>query len=431
MATNADDQITTAADPTPPSSPPAASTGFIAAFVAAVLGVAVATLTPLSVTLAIRIKQIDPDNAAGSLSLVLGVAAVVALLSGPFFGQLSDRTTSRWGMRRPWLLGGLVVGLAGLCLLATAATIPVMLVGWCITQAGFSALNAALAALLIDHVPDLQRGKVSGLVGMCQAVGVVAGVFLVQSVGSSVALMFLFPGALAAATVIVLAVVLRDRRLDSADRLRYDLRAFARSFWVDPIRHRNFAWAWLGRFLMMTGFAILQTYQVYYLSDQLGVETAQIPSLILQSTLVLTATVVVSSIGCGWLSDRLRRRKVFVLGSAAVYGVAMIVIATAGSWGTFLIGMVIGGLALGAYLAVDLALVAQVLPNGGATAAKDLGVFNIANAVPQMVAPAIAPIFLAIGTGTGSGGNYTSLFIGAAAFSMLGALAIQPIRGVR
>lgn len=427
MTTNADGPIATAQDPAPPRTAPPASAGFITAFVAAVLGVAVATLAPLSVTLALRIQQLDPDNAPASLSLVLGVAAVVALLSGPFFGQLSDRTTSRWGMRRPWLLGGLAVGLIGLVILSASASIPMMLLGWCITQLGFSALNAALAALLIDHVPELQRGKVSGLVGMCQAMGVVTGVFLVQLVGGSVALMFLVPGALAAATVIVLSLVLRDRRLDPADRSRYDFRAFARSFWVNPLRHRAFGWAWLGRFLMMTGFAILQTYQVYYLSDRLGFDAAAIPGLVLQSTLLLTIAVVVSSVGCGWLSDRLRRRKIFVLGSAAIYGVAMIVVATAQTWETFLVGIVIGGLALGTYLAVDLALVAQVLPNGGATAAKDLGVFNIANAVPQMVAPAIAPLFLAIG----SGGNYTALFIGAAAFSLLGALAIQPIRGVR
>lgn len=427
MTTNADGPIATAQDPAPPRTASPASAGFITAFVAAVLGVAVATLAPLSVTLALRVQQLDPDNAPASLSLVLGVAAVVALLSGPFFGQLSDRTTSRWGMRRPWLLGGLLVGLIGLVILSASASIPMMLLGWCITQLGFSALNAALAALLIDHVPELQRGKVSGLVGMCQAVGVVTGVFLVQLVGTSVALMFLVPGALAAATVIALSLVLRDRRLDPADRSRYDFRAFARSFWVNPLRHRAFGWAWLGRFLMMTGFAILQTYQVYYLSDQLGFDAAAIPGLVLQSTLLLTAAVVVSSVGCGWLSDRLRRRKIFVLGSAAIYGVAMIVVATAHTWETFLLGIVIGGLALGTYLAVDLALVAQVLPNGGATAAKDLGVFNIANAVPQMVAPAIAPLFLAIGTG----GNYTALFTGAAAFSLLGALAIQPIRGVR
>src|SRR5258708_33429083 len=118
-----------------------------------------------------------------------------------------------------------------------------VLLGWCVTQIGFSALNAALAALLIDHVPDAQRGKVSGLIGMCQALGVVIGVFLVQTVRSSVALMFVVPGAVAAAAVLVLVVMLHDRRLAREARGRYDLREFARSFWVNPIRHPGVRWA--------------------------------------------------------------------------------------------------------------------------------------------------------------------------------------------
>jgi MFS family permease len=427
MVTNADDRTGAVSDLAYRVGLPNAGPGFVAAFVAAVLGVSVATLTPLTVTLAVRIKQLTPGHEAANLSLVLGVAAVVALLSGPFFGQLSDRTTSRWGMRRPWLIGGLAVASTASPPSPTATTVTMVLLGWCVTQIGFSALNAALAALLIDHVPDGQRGKVSGLIGMCQAVGVVIGVFLVQAVRSSVALMFVVPGAVAAAAVLVLAVTLHDRRLGREARGRYDLREFARSFWVNPIRHPGFGWAWLGRFLMITGFAILQTYQVYYLSDHLGFSTDRVPKLVFESILVLTVTIVVSSNVCGWLSDRLRRRKYFVLGSAALYSLSMLVVATAHTWHTFLGGMVIGGLGLGAYLAIDLALVAQVLPDDGANAAKDLGVFNIANSVPQMVAPAIAPVFLAIG----SGGNYTALFIGAAAFSALGALAIQPIRAVR
>ena len=73
------------------------------------------------------------------------------------------------------------------------------------------------------------------------------------------------------------------------------------------------------------------------------------------------------------------------------------------------------------------ALAAAVLPEGGKEAAKDLGVLNIANALPQSIAPAIAPIFLAIG----GGGNYTALFIAAAVFALFGALSIQPVKGVR
>jgi MFS family permease len=404
-----------------------AGTGLIASYVAATFGVSVATLTPLTVTLAVRVQQLDPAHRAGSLSLVLGVGAVLSLVGMPFFGQLSDRTTSRWGMRRPWLVGGLAAGLLGTLVMAFGGSIGALLLGWCVTQGGFCALNAALGALLLDHVPDTQRGRVSGLIGMCQAVAVVVGTFLDQAFAPSIALMFIAPGVVAAVAVIILVLTLPDRRLAADQRPRYDLREFGRSFWVNPIRHPGFGWAWFGRFLLITGFAILQTYLAYYLSGRLGYPEHEVPHLVFQSILTLTGFLVVGAYLSGWLSDRLRRRKMFVLASAALYGVALLVIASANSFGQFLVGMMIAGAGLGAYLAIDLALVAEVLPDGKGKAAKDMGVLNIANTVPQMLAPALAPVALAIG----GGNNYPALFIVAAVFSFLGSLAIMPIRGVR
>jgi MFS family permease len=98
----------------------------------------------------------------------------------------------------------------------------------------------------------------------------------------------------------------------------------------------------------------------------------------------------------------------------------------------FLVGMVIAGIGEGIYIAVDLALVADVLPDPR-TAAKDLGVFNVASSLPQPLAPALAPLFLAIPAFTSSevGGNYTALFIVAALFVFAGALALRPIKIVR
>lgn len=79
--------------------------GFIAAYTFAYIGVWMALLTPITFTLALKIRQVNPEGAVGGLSLVLGVGAFVALVANPFFGRLSDRTTSRFGMRRPWILG--------------------------------------------------------------------------------------------------------------------------------------------------------------------------------------------------------------------------------------------------------------------------------------------------------------------------------------
>jgi hypothetical protein len=101
--------------------------------------------------------------------------------------------------------------------------------------------------------------------------------------------------------------------------------------------------------------------------------------------------------------------------------------ALAPSFTNFLIAIAITGIGQGVYLAIDLALATAVLPEGGREAGKDLGVFNIASALPGTAAPAIAPIFLAIGGGS----NYTALFIAAAVLAFLGALSIQPMKGVR
>ena len=407
--------------------PARASATFVAVYALAYLGLWVALLTPVVVTLAVRVQQIDPGGKEGSLALVAGVGALLALVANPFFGHLSDRTTSRFGMRRPWLVGGALTGTLGLAVVSLAQDVPELLLGWCIAQAGLNAVLATLTALLPDQVPTEQRGRVSGLLGMAMSAAIVLGTFLAQALQGSSFWMFMAPGLLGLVPVLVLAAVLRDRTLEPGSRARYDVREFARGFWVNPARHPDFGWAFLSRFLLFMGVATLLTYQAYYLTDRLRVPEEQVARLVFVSTLVQTALVVAGSYASGWLSDRLGRRKIFVLSSAVVFGLGLLVIGLAGSFPVFLVGMALTGLGQGVYLAVDLALVADVLPNRDTDAGKDLGVFNIANAMPQSLAPAIAPVFLAVG----GGGNYPFLFGAAAVFALVGALSIQPVRRVR
>ena len=131
------------------------------------------------------------------------------------------------------------------------------------------------------------------------------------------------------------------------------------------------------------------------------------------------------SLSAGRLSDRTGRRKAFVAAAAMTYGVALFVIAAADSFSGFLVGMAISGLGFGTYLAVDLALVADVLPDA-ADSARDLGLFNIANALPYALAPAVAPVILAA-----SGDSYSVLYAVAGACALLAAAAVVPIRAVR
>ena len=171
-------------------------------------------------------------------------------------------------------------------------------------------------------------------------------------------------------------------------------------------------------------YAFLTTYQAYYLLDEIGTAEADVPRQIFLGTVVQSAVVVAASLVAGRLADRTGRRKIFVFSASVVYGLAMFVLALASDFDGFLVGMAIGGLGFGMYMAVDLALVADVLP--GKDNARDLGVLNIAGALPYTVAPALAPVVLAIG-----GGSYGVLYAVAGVCAIIGAVAILPVRRVR
>jgi MFS family permease len=253
----------------------------------------------------------------------------------------------------------------------------------------------------------------------------VSGTFLVQLFTGNRLAMFLGPCAIGGFFVLLFAVRLNDRRLAAADKPAWSLREFASTFYVNPRRSPDFAWAFASRFMFVLAYAFLVTYQVYYLLEKIGSAEAEVPHQVFLGTLVQSVVIVTASLAGGRLSDRTGRRKVFVLSASVVYGLAMFVLAVASSFNGFLVGMAIGGLGFGVYTAVDLALVVDVLPDRD-NAAKDLGVLNIAGALPFSVAPGIAPAILAIG-----GGSYGVLYAVAGVGAILGAAAIVPVKGVR
>jgi MFS family permease len=402
--------------------------GFISLYTLAYMSTNLLFLAPLLVTLALKVDSlVGSQRAPASLALVAAAGALLAMVANPFFGRMSDRTSSPLGMRRLWMVGGLAGGSLGIVIVALAPSIPVVLLGWCTTQLCFNALLAAMVAVIPDQIPSVQRGQVSGVLGVCLPVGSVCGAFVVKLFAGSLLAMFLAPCAIGGFFILLFAVTLNDRRLAKADKPKWSLREFAGTFYVNPRQNRDFSWVFASRFMFILAYAFLTTYQAYYLLDKIGTAKAEVPQQIFLGTLTQAAVIVAASLLGGKLSDRTGRRKIFVLTASVVYGLALFAIAIASNFSGFLVGMAISGLGFGVYAAVDLALVVDVLPDTR-NAAKDLGVFNVAGALPFSIAPAIAPAVLAIGRG---GGSYGVLYMVAGLCAIIGAAAILPVRRVR
>ena len=413
-----------AAQTTVRASFPTVSKRFVVLYTLAFLSTTLLFIAPLLVTLALKINSlVGIERAPGGLALVAGSGALLAMVANPFFGMLSDRTTLRFGKRRPWMLLGLVSGTAGVFVVAVAPNILTVLLGWCIAQLGFNALMAAMAAVLPDKVPPSQRGIVAGLLGVCVPVAAAAGAGLVNLFAGNQLAMFLAPCAVAAAFIVPFAVTLKDS--PAQRRPRWSAKDLFGTFFVSPRMHPDFAWVFTGRFLMVLAYSFLTTFLAYYLIAQLKSSEPEVPGLILLGTLVQSGVVIVASVTGGRLSDRTGRRKVFVITASVVYGAAMFALALAGNVTAYLIAMAIAGLGFGLYLAVDLALAVDVLPEGD-KAATHLGVLNIAAALPSSIAPAIAPLILLI-----TGGSYAALYTVAGVCALLGAAAVLPVRGAR
>jgi MFS family permease len=400
--------------------------GFISLYTLAYMSTCLVFLAPILVTLALKVNSlVGIERAPDRLALVTGTGALLAMFANPFFGRLSDRTTSRLGMRRPWMIIGVVGGSLGILIVALAPSIPVVLAGWCVAQLFFNALLAAMVAVLPDQVPSVQRGLVSGVLGVCLPIASVCGTFLVKIFSGSLLVMFMAPCVAGFFFILLFASRLNDRQLDRQEKPAWSLREFAGTFYFSPRRNPDFAWAFASRFMYVLAYAFLTTYQAYYLLDKIGSTAADVPQQIFLGTLVQAAVIIAASLIGGKVSDRTGRRKVFVLTASVVYGLALFVVAIASDFNGFLVGMAISGLGVGVYLAVDLALVVDLV-DGQHSAAKDLGVFNIAGALPFSIAPAIAPAILAIGSG-----SYGVLYMVAGLCAIVGAFAILPVRRVR
>jgi MFS family permease len=400
-----------------------ASLGFMLALTAAGTSLFILYTGIGALLLPYQVGLLAPANKVAILGLFTGIAVLVALIANPIAGALSDRTTSRFGRRRPWIFVGSLLTAVGLLFLWQASNLLFLFIGWCSVELFSNCVLAALTATIPDQVPENQRGTVSGIFGLATSLGGILGAILAgQLFKAAPTTAYVAMLVLVLVTTIPFALFLPDKVLPKGHFPPFQLGAFLKNFWINPRKYPDFGWAWLTRFIPFIGYFLGTTYILYYLQDVVKYPAA----LQGASTFSIVATIVslLSTVLGGFLSDRLKVRKPFVMVGMSIIAASMLLLAFFQIWEVVLLAAVVLGFGLGAYLAVDVAIVTLVLPSAE-NRAKDMGIVNIANTLPHSLAPVLAGVILALTH------SYPFLYIAAAIFVLLGILTVLPIKALR
>jgi MFS family permease len=404
--------------------------GWITGLSLASLGMWMASLTPIQILLPLQLQGITKHKIF-ALGVVSGLGAVAAVIATPLAGALSDRTTHARGFgrlrgrRHRWTLGMAMLGAISMVILGGLKSVAGIALLWVLFSAFQNAEYASLTAAIPDHVPVRQRATVAGWTGMPQAVGLVIGTILVLDIFTKI-----FDGYLVLAILfVVLAVpfvfLTPDHPLEPEHRAPFSWREMIRSYWISPKEYPDFAWAWITRFLASLAIAMGTLYLLYFLEGPVHYkQTFHEPATNGLEILIIiyTVCVVLTAIVGGIISDRMGKRKMIVTVSGILMGLAAVLLTFIETWDATLVAAVLFGMGFGAYLAVDQALITQVLP-AAKDRAKDLGIINIAIVGPAAIGPAIAaPITALVG--------YPALYLATAIVAALGSILVWRIKSV-
>src|SRR5882757_8177056 len=346
-----------------------------------------------------------------ALALITSVGAVIAVLSTVVAGAWSDRTRSRFGRRRPWILGGALTSAAGLALTGVVAWLPMQVLAFAVFQGGLSVMLAGVGALLPDQVAKAALGRASACAGLGYLAGTAAGGMI-----ASVAISVPARGLLAVPWVLVAAA-------SSLDQPRQVLAGPVLLRLLLPPRDRDFLLAFVGRFCVILGLSVITFSQLYLFTDFLRVDTVTAAGHIALGTALLGVAAAVGTAGGGVLSDRLGRRRPLVVLASLLIAVGALPVAMTPSVSSLMSFYVVAGFGFGLYLSVDQALMVEVLPTSG-DEAKELAMLSVANSSPSVVAPLVAAAVVGLV-------GFRALFLVAFVVAVSGGACVCVIRRVR
>jgi MFS family permease len=390
----------------------------------------VAVVQGIGIILQERIKVLvpDPNVQYTTLGVVQIAGMLIAILVQPTIGSISDYTVSRFGRRKPYILIGTTLDLVFLVGLATSNTI--LAVAAFVTLLQFSS-NFAQGPFQ-GYVPDLvaapQVGLASGMVGLFTVLGVVTGTALATL--GLVTGDFMFPtialGVVHVATMLSLFFRLDEGRR-AKDRGGRSWPAVAAEAWgTDIQRERSFLFLVASRFFILGGSAFLVVLLVPYLERALGIASNDERALlILGTTLVAVLCTAVATIPAARLSQRVGRKRV-IYAATAISALGMTIAALAPTPPVLAVGAIFVGVGGGSFLAVDWALMTDIIPK--ASAGRYMGVSNVATATNGVVSAFIGGLIIDafVRAGTPAVGPRVAFLVAPFWFA-IGALLLRPV----
>jgi MFS family permease len=255
------------------------------------------------------------------IAWMVAASAVVATLTTIFIGTLSDRTRSKWGKRKPFILFGYIlwgVMTAVFPLNATLKTASLAVLGVILTDSmmtffGSSANDAAFNAWTTDVTPSEKRGRVEGILNLClfvaQIISNVAAGLFIDRFGYFI--FFYFLGGLVMLAGLVAGLALKEAPSDQEEMPK-------KSYWSEitelfslkTIRENKQLFILL-ILIMVTGigFQVAFPYLIIYLNHNLGVTKTQY-SIIGGAILILSGAL---SVPLGLLADRWNKKAMLAL----------------------------------------------------------------------------------------------------------------------
>ncbi len=374
------------------------------------------------VLLPIQVQRLDAANQNAALALIIGMGAIASMVAAPIAGALTDRTRSRIGGRAPWMIVGAVSTFVLAVGLAFAPSVAVMAVVIVAIQFTTSLILTPVSTYIPDRVPVEKRGLFSAAFGLSQLVGNVIG----QSVGavfsSTLVVGYLVVGGLLA-TLVVLFALTNVRSNVGEPKPPLSVLSILQTFWVNPIKHPNFAWTFFGRFLLFTGYFPLWTFMLYLLQSFIGLGDDAVAAIPTMGLANLVGSIL-GTLAAGFAVQRLKRTKPVIFASSILIMTALVIPLVSPSLTSMFVYSALAGFGMGAFISVDFVLITLVLP-GAESTGKDLGIINVTTTLPQTIGVSIGTIAIAVF------GTYAALLPFGIIATGLGALLLFFIRGVK